>query len=186
MWVLFADELSGWGAAAIGSVATAVLAAVGTLVARWYMARGGYAKDVAAATVSVSDAERKARREQEDADRKNRREEEDAEHKRDNVTIRELKALVEAYKLSHRENRDEIHELRDGLATLSNKLAVCEVQCARRDERIGSLEDALTAAGIPHRPWNPGAAGGSGAHVSLRTPPPVRPPSPPSEGEAGE
>ncbi len=173
-------EMTGWGAAGVGSLATAILLGLGALAAKYFRAKGAYARDVAAARVVVSDADRKARREDEDADRKARREDEDAEHKRDNVTIRELKQLVEAYKQSHHENRDEIHELRDEMAALSNKLAVCEIQCARRDERITSLEDALTGAGIAHRKWNPDGWG-SDVHQSLKTPPPVRPPETPGE-----
>jgi hypothetical protein len=169
---LFAYEVTGWGAAGVGSLATAILLGLGALAAKYFRAKGGYAKDVAEAEAILAGQAREARRE-DDA----------AEAKRDNVTVKELKSLVEAYKQSHAESRQEIHELRDEMAVLSNKLTVCEVGCARRDERIAALEDALEEARIPHRKWNPGAPG-SGEHGSLKTPPPARPN--PSEGASGE
>lgn len=158
--VLFGD-MSGWGAAGVGSLMTATLIGVGTLVARYFRGKGGYAKDVADATVTVSAEERKARREHEDAQRQARRDEDDAERRQESAILREYKTLVAEQKTDLAEQRELIHKLRDQMQVLTNELAVCRAGRAKADERIAALEEALDEAKIPHRVWHPDGDGSS-------------------------
>jgi septal ring factor EnvC (AmiA/AmiB activator) len=172
MWELFGDELSGWGAAAVGGAAVAVLGAVAALLVNVIKAKGGV-------QVELTDAERKARREDEAAGRK-----------ADTAMVKEYKELVAAQRADLAEHRKQIHDLRDDLQELSNKLAMCEMHHARAGERIAHLEDALEREGIPFRKWD---GSGSGGHAPIppqtQTPPPAtrqNRPAPPAEETSGE
>lgn len=151
-----------WQGVLGGGGLVGVITALGYFFVRYFKGKGGFRKDAAEArvteaeaTVIVSEAEQRAKRE-DDA----------AQQKRESYIVRELKSLIEAkdrdHAEKHAENRREIHELRNQLGLVSNLLTACQVDCARRDaqiaagdERIAALEDALSAAGIPHRKWKP-------------------------------
>jgi hypothetical protein len=168
-----------WGAAAVGSLATALLLGAGAFAVKLYRARGGFAKDTAAATVAVSAEERKARREQEDAALAARRADEDAERKQESAILKEYKQLAAEQREEIAEHRDLVHKLRDqmhamglqfakDLHQMGKELAACRQGRAKADERIASLEDALTQAKIPHRTWHPESDDGSGDHRPLQ------------------
>lgn len=148
---------SEWGAAAIGALITAVLTGFGALLVRWYRALGVYKNDSAKAKVTLSEDERKTKREDEAAERK-----------QESAILKEYKALVVQQRGELAENRQLIHDLRDKMQEMTNELASCEIGRARADERIGALEQALDDAGIAHRKWLPGSTGdGSGSHPKL-------------------
>jgi hypothetical protein len=161
--MLFGEgDMSGWGAAAVGSLISAALIGAGAFAVRYFRGKGGFVRDKAAATVTLSAEERKARREREDADRQARRDEEDAdrkheeaERKHDALMLKEYKQLVAELKAERAADREVIHEVRKEVYAVTNKLnaceiklAVCERECSHRDERIAGLERALAAAGI--------------------------------------
>lgn len=145
------------GAAAIGSIMTAVLAGLGILIVRLYKARGGYANDIAGAEVMTS-AE----------DHRQQTENASAEQKRESIVVKELKELVESLKTERAEDRKQIHDLRNQMNKIAIGLALCKAGRARADERIASLEEALDGAKIPHRRWTPDAEHeGSGSYDPL-------------------
>ena len=155
--MLFADaENAGWYAFAL-----AAIGAIGLLVERFYKAKAG-------AAVTVSDAERKARREDAAAD-----------SRRENLIIKELKELVEVQREDNAQNRQEIHDLRGDLQAMSMRVAACEAERAVLIERVGSLEESLEDAGIPHRKYR---APGDGS-VPHRPLPRGHRPNPPEGGE---
>lgn len=145
---------------AVCGVAAAVITAAGVFALRYYRGKGGYVRDVATARVAVTDAERKARREDEDAERAARRADDEAERAREEDVLEEYKELVKALKRERAEDRQLIHELRDEMVERAAREAQCEVRLARAFERIGALEDALVAAKIPHRRFDPDASSG--------------------------
>jgi hypothetical protein len=126
-----------WGAAAVGSLATALLVGAGAFAVKLYRARGGFAKDVAAATVIESqvarereDAARLARREQEETDRDARREQEAAERRGQKNLISDQREAIESLKADRAADREEIHGLRETVGILSNKLTACQIELA--------------------------------------------------------
>lgn len=142
---------SEWGAAAIGALITAVLAGIGVLIVRWYRAKGTYENASAQAKVTLSEDERKTKREDEATERK-----------QSAILIKEYKELRAEDRVEQAENRQLIHDLRDELNAVKNQLTLCQISRARADERIAALEQALDDARIPHRKWP--ADDGSGTH----------------------
>lgn len=83
--------------------------------------------------------------------------------KQEAVAVEELRKMVAMLQADARDNREQIHELRDDCNRNSLRAAACEAREAAKDERIAALEDALTREGIPfHKRPDP-----SGPHRSL-------------------
>lgn len=141
----------------VGSLVTAALYGLGRLALYVYRGRGGYAKDVAAASVVVSESEHKVKREDEEAGRK-----------QESAILREYKILVAEQKEDLADQREQIHELRGDLQTLNDKftaaqiklavcehdLMVCKADRAQANERLAALEADRESRGGPgpHRP----------------------------------
>lgn len=145
-----------WFSVLFGGGVVGIIGAFGILVRHWFKGKGAYEKESAEA--AVHRAESQAR----------------IDDRRESVAIRELRRSQEVMQQDRQLDRKEIHDQREELQILQNKLALCQIDCARKDERIIALEDTVERLAQQ-------------LGVEYRKPPPLPPQLPPHEPhEEGE
>jgi ABC-type nickel/cobalt efflux system permease component RcnA len=78
-------------------------------------------------------------------------------------TLAETIELADKWKAAYEESRVEVHGLRDKLSEAETARALCEIEGARRAERIAYLEELLGrhATDLKFRRWRPDDSGPS-------------------------
>lgn len=114
-----------WFSVLFGGGVVGIISAFGYLVRHWFKGKGGYLIAKASADNEIAKTQAAI------------------DDKRDTVAIKEMRAILKIKEIEHKEDRDEIHRVRNQNSVLHNELSICRIDGARKDEKIKSQEEKI-------------------------------------------